>query len=252
MKIILNIKWLSIAIFMLNLQSAIINPHSSNLYAQDPQLFEHTWYFVNGEFDGEEFLPVNNLQGELSFTIDFFEVNHTFCQEDGFSSIEYGEPNFFFNLGEFLVVLVGICGEPEQTDFMHKHYSIYGDYQDTGEANNPFNYTIESINDFLQLTITNGEGDWAVYNSVLLSTPTFDQKSFMMHPNPVKENLNIQTNSNQSVSATIYDVSGKLIHKQFLEENNSSINVKALNTGLYFVVFENERGERVSKKFVKN
>ncbi len=134
---------------------------------------------------------------------------------------------------------------------MQKHNLFYGDFQISGIANNPFSYLIEPINDYLQLTITNGEGDWAVYNSVLLSTTTFHQNSFTMYPNPVQANLSINNTSNQSVKATIYDVNGKVLQSYTLEAYTSTINVKSLKTGLYFVIFENEGGERVSKKFVK-
>src|SRR5690606_9412662 len=122
---------------------------------------------------------------------------------------------------------------------------IYSDYQNTGIANNPFTYSIATISNYFQLTIENGEGDWAVYNSVLLSTASFGQNSFDLYPNLVRETLHINKGSTQSVSATIYDVNGKKLQSHFLKTNTSTIDVKALNPGLYFVVFESEAGERV-------
>ncbi len=118
-------------------------------------------------------------------------------------------------------------------------------------ANNPFTYTIETVNDYSQLTIENGEGDWAVYNSVLLSTSTFQQNSFVLYPNPVKEVLQINNSSNQLVTAIIYNINGKKIQTHSLENKVSTTDVKALIPGLYFVVFESETGEWVSKKFIK-
>jgi hypothetical protein len=85
----------------------------------------------------------------------------------------------------------------------------------------------------------------------LLSTPSFDQNSFALYPNPVKETLRINNDSNQKVSATIYDINGKKLNGQSLETNATTIDVKAFSPGLYFVVFESEDGERVSKKFMK-
>jgi len=254
MKTFLNIKWLSIAIFILNLQSAIINTHSSNLYAQDLQLFEHTWYFVNGELNGEEFFPTENLTPELFFIDDFIDVGYTFCSGGAtFEEINYNN-DIFEILGD-VFLLVDECFFPDHENellLMQKHNLFYGDFQITGIPNNPFTYNIESVEDYLQLTIENGEGDWAVYNSVLLSTNLFHQNSFTIYPNPVKDNLSINNNtSNQSVTATIYDVSGKELQSYYVEANISSLNVKSLISGLYFIVFENEEGERVSKKFVK-
>ena len=73
----------------------------------------------------------------------------------------------------------------------------------------------------------------------------------MIYPNPVKETLNINNSSNQTVTATIYDVSGKKLQSHVLESSKETINVKPLKTGLYFVVFENEAGERSSERFIK-
>jgi len=257
MKIILNLKWLSIAIFMLNLQSAIINLHSSNLYAQDPQLFDHTWYFEYGELNGEPFMLPSIPEGFYS-TINFIEesaniyaltTNYSHCEAVCGAGIL-----FFINEPLFEIIdtacFASSCPlDSEMYIFESMNNLFYGMLSDVP---NPFTYNLEPVNDNLQLTIENGEGDWAVYNSVLLSTPTFHQNSFTMYPNPVQENLTIKNISNQAVTATLYDVSGKLLQSHELEENTSTINVKTLNTGLYFVVFENESGERVSKKFVKN
>ncbi|MEX0997136.1 MAG: T9SS type A sorting domain-containing protein [Flavobacteriaceae bacterium] len=117
---------------------------------------------------------------------------------------------------------------------------------------NPFTYEwVDSGLPVEDLIITNPEGDWLLYRREFLSTPTFHQNSFTIYPNPVKENLSINNTSNQSVTATIYAVSGTALQSYTLEANTSIINVKSFNTGLYFVVFENESGEQVSKKFVK-
>lgn len=129
------------------------------------------------------------------------------------------------------------------------HYNIY--YVDEEFPKNTFNYSIGIVDEYLQLTITNGEGDWAIYNSVFLSTPRFNTTAFSIYPNPIKETLHINNTTSQSVTATIYDLNGKQLQSHSLENNLSTLNVKALNQGLYFVVFESEDGDRVSKKFVK-
>jgi len=132
------------------------------------------------------------------------------------------------------------------------HYGLYSIfYVEEDVAKNPFTYAIEDVNDYLQLTITNGEGDWAVYNSVLLSATDFSYSDFTLYPNPVKETLNINNNSNQAVRATIYDLNGKSQQIHIIKNKTTVLNVKSLNQGLYFIAFETETGERVSKKFVK-
>ncbi len=221
------------------------------LYAQDPELFEHTWYFQEGELNGEIFYPLSYFTGNIDFYADLIEVYHNYCEEGFASLIDYDLVENEFLLDFVEVVLIGVCSENEDLDFMNKHYSIYGTMDGTGAVKNPFVYIIESVGDNYQLTVENGNGDWAVYNSVLLSLSTFHQNSFTLYPNPVKEVLQINTSSSEMVKASIYDINGKLLQTHSLENIVSSIDVKALKQGMYFVVFESETGERVSKKFVK-
>jgi hypothetical protein len=234
-------------VFTFNLQSVDLN-------AQDPELFNHTWYFNNGELNGDPFLPTENLTAELYFYSDYIDVGYPYCEGGiSFEDILYDGGNTFEILGDspFLIDLCVFPDDENELTFMNKHNLLYSDYQNTGIANNPFTYTITTVNNYFQLTIENDEGDWAVYNSVLLSTASFDQNSFALYPNPVKETLQINNSSNQRMSATIYDINGKKLQTQSLETSTSTIDVKSLNPGLYFLVFESETGERVSRKFVK-
>src|SRR5690606_35089538 len=163
MKTLFNLKLILGLLLTLNLQSTFIQKLSFNLNAQDPQLFENTWYFHQGILDGEEFFPLVILNGELNISTDFFSLIHSYCEE-GFTSSIININNETFFLDEVDVVLVGSCGDPEELDFMFKHYLIYGIMDGSGIAKNPFNYTIETIDTYYQLTIENGDGDWAVYN----------------------------------------------------------------------------------------
>ena len=250
MKTLFNLKTLLITVFICNLQSTIVKQQSFNLYAQDPELFNHTWYFVNGEFEGNTFFPLDYLHGEIRFTNNNFTIDHTFCEEGGGGSIvEY--QNDIFLLEDFFVALVGVCSQPDETEFIHNHYSIYGDYEDTGIANNPFTYTIEPVDTYLQLSITNGDGDWAVYNSVLLSTASFDATAFDICPNPVTDKLFIESQENIS-QAAVYDIHGKLIKTiRFNPENSVEIDVRHLQNGIYFLKIETESGSVATEKFIK-
>ncbi len=221
------------------------------LYAQDPQLFEHTWYFANGVIDGEPFLsPDSNFITELYIYNEGLNYLYVTCNQGwGFDGIDFDINNNIFLLPDGPIFIGDECTNNQQIDFTVLHNLIY--FTNNTFANNPFIYTVEIIDDYSQLTLENGQGDWAVYNSVLLSTPTFHPNNFTLYPNPVKEVLQVNNSSNQPVSAIIYDINGKKLQTQSLEINLSTIYVKALNPGLYFVVFESETGERVSKKFVK-
>jgi|GEM_PF-2266771 len=159
-----------------------------------------------------------------------------------------------FNLDAIVEYISCNYTDPDEIEAVELYQSFYFElpFDANSTPKNPFTYEwADGGFPVMDLIITNSVGDWLLYRTAFLSTPTFHQNSFTMYPNPVKENLSINNTSNQSVKATIYDVSGNALQKQLLVANTSIINVKSLNTGLYFVVFENESGERVSKKFVK-
>lgn len=172
-----------------------------------------------------------------------FKINFTDVTADSFnlSSVnEYVSCNFT---------------DPEEIEAVELYHSFYFDlpFDLNSTPKNPFTYEWVDASPFADmLRITNNQGDWLLYFRYELSTTSFHQNSFIIYPNPVKENLTINNISNQSVTATIYDVNGKHIQRQDIKNNISTINVKTLKSGLYFVVFENEVGERVSKKFVKH
>lgn len=252
MKPFINLKFLIVVFFILNLNSTIINKESLNLYSQNPELFEHTWYFHYGFLDGEDFYPLSYLRGELYFMTDLtIQVAHPYCEEGFTSYINQINNQVFILEDDVEVILIGTCSSGDEQIFMDRHYSIYGTMDGTGFAKNPFTYTISTINNYFQLTIENGVGDWAVYNSVLLSTQGFNQNKFTIYPNPVIETLQISQQTPQKIRASIFDVHGKKLQQQTFENSTSTFDVKALNPGLYFVVLESELGERVSKKFVK-
>lgn len=254
MKTTLKLKLTLGLLFTLNLHSTIINHQSFNLYAQDPELFENNWYLEKVIIDNNSYYITDYT--EYIATIEFFEIDEEIqvllCEFDTFQS----DINFLNNNGFeiFEIELNPFFGDCVFVDgdflfFQDAYFSIF--LENFSIPKNPFTYSIESVEGHFQLTIENVEGDWAVYNSVLLSSQEFNQNNFTIYPNPVKETLNINNGSNQQVTATVYDIDGKLLQSHSLENNLSTLDVKALSQGLYFVVFENENGERVSKKFIK-
>jgi len=73
-----------------------------------------------------------------------------------------------------------------------------------------------------------------------------------MFPNPAKEVLRIEMQTNFNGSIQIRDALGKEIYYANLQNNisNFTIDTKDFESGLYFISFRNEKGE-VNKKFVK-
>ncbi len=217
-------------------------------------LLNSEWNLIDSNVDGNS-IAAEYFGGFYSPHLDDF-----FQHDYGSSCFETLKVSFTdmtqtsFNLDTIIEYISCNYTDPDEIAAVELYLSFYFElpFDTNSTPKNPFTYEwADAGYPVDDLIITNPEGDWLVYRRAFLSSPTFHQNNFTMYPNPVKENLTIHNTSNQSVKATIYDVSGKALQKNFVEANNSSLNVKYLTSGLYFIVFENEEGESVSKKFVK-
>lgn len=59
--------------------------------------------------------------------------------------------------------------------------------------------------------------------------------SFVVYPNPTKENITIITNENENTSLTLIDINGKIVKSTFLSINNNQLYIGNLPKGIYFV-----------------
>lgn len=83
-----------------------------------------------------------------------------------------------------------------------------------------------------------------------LSSSEFKKEKISIYPNPAREELNINTTSDITISEIeITDVNGRLIHIQ--KNNLNKINIDNLKQGIYFVKIKTESFDYV-EKFIKN
>ena len=76
--------------------------------------------------------------------------------------------------------------------------------------------------------------------------------AFSIHPNPAKNELFLNSNNNGNLTLNIFNTTGKLLSTQKLElENQSSIAISQLATGIYFLNIQDENGNTTIKKFIK-
>jgi hypothetical protein len=234
---------------------------SNILWAQNSELANHNWYFNHGEVNGEAFfLPDINLPSHIVLSEVFYSYDLNCHHGWSFYEIEYEANNNIFSVLDNPTFLVGWDYCPDyQRDFMALHSEVYFTYSSTDNptyiTKNPFTYILTSVDDYFQLKIENSEGDWAVYNSVVLSEPSFETKKFNLYPNPVTNILNIQGSNDvlQNARLELFDVTGKSLSFETIatDANFVSINVSHLNTGIYFLKINHKNASQETLKFVK-
>ena len=73
-----------------------------------------------------------------------------------------------------------------------------------------------------------------------------DNSEFNFYPNPVKDELTIQSKSDLK-NVSVYNLSGQLI----MNSKSKKINMKSLSSGVYIVKAELENGKPATFKIIK-
>ncbi len=228
---------------------------SLSSYAQDPQLFENTWYLQKVVIDGNDIFPPNVVTEQITGTIQFFElidiVSINYCDFTD-SLIEYDLVSNIFTLQDNPSILIGDCLDSTNITFGINYFSVFFNSQHF--AKNPFSYSFTTENGILTLTVVNSLGDIAIYGNEILSIQYFDNLSFEVYPNPVKDELFIASKTSiNDFNIFIYSINGKLILSiNDSELSNNSIDVQKFNRGIYFMRFEDNLGRNAIRRFIKN
>lgn len=215
-------------------------------FAQDPELIDNEWYLQNVIIDGNDNPPPSN--DEVSDVIAEFFVDSfgTLVCNNLVGFVAYNIQNFNFTKPLEQTLLP--CNMQVNQDFEILYFGFY--YSDQAD---PFAYSITTEgNGTKTLTITSASGDQAIYGNELLTSQDFSGSIFSLYPNPVKDELNLKSLSNdaEKLEIKIYDLTGKLLIST-ITDTDTSLNVASLKQGVYFVVVENGESLVEVKKFIK-
>lgn len=130
---------------------------------------------------------------------------------------------------KYSVLLTGMSGNPGRIAF---RYVV----PNTGGSG--VNGSIVGIDDFY-------------FKSILMSTPQLEKEgALQLFPNPVIDNLTINSNENNEGNYFIYDASGKVVLTGTSNSVDQKINVASLDKGIYSIILTTKTGS-YSQKFVK-
>ncbi len=216
---------------------------SLSSFAQDPQLFENDWYLQKITIDDiDYFPPSNNEINNIALSIqenNYFITNVCDAISGDFITITNDNINILY----FIIIDTGECVLEESLTFQDNYFNTFFNWK---AESNSFNYNIEigDLNNKI-LTLTNLNGDKAIYNSLLLSNQNFNKPSANLYPNPIKTSFQINTPENIAINhIEIYDALGR---KVLVSENTSTLDVSNLTSGLFFVHIITNQGTLVKK-----
>lgn len=82
-----------------------------------------------------------------------------------------------------------------------------------------------------------------------LSTEKFDKNTFAIYPNPVVENLTINSLNNGTFK--LYNIRGKILKKGKIEKGNNLLQLHKFATGIYFLKFTSTKNKEFVSKIIK-
>ncbi len=227
--------------------------------AQQSELLETTWYLteVIHQNTNYPFIPDNEVSSvPLNFSLNpdsgNNQLNIQYCT-GGYGEVLFEEEskNYSFRLIN-TVFLTWMCQEESNIDEENRYLGIFDTPYSTAEYYyGDFTYEIYGESENRTLVITNESENQAIYGSQntasVLNTEKF---GLTIYPNPITDILNFNLPDNFSdFKVKIFDINGKLLLET---SNNNSVNVSALQNGLYFVFLENSNNfQTFTRKFIK-
>ena len=229
---------------------SIINSNGNELIYTDsffeptPEELEITWFLHGLMIDGIDYsIPSNWETVELDLTFNNNEFSSWFCSYYIADSVGFND-NLFY-LYSLTNGLFG-CAEGENEEYQW----MYIDFLSADFPKNPFSYEITTDGDNSTLTVTNSEGNKAIYtNHSSVSTEDINFNNlFSVYPNPVNNILTIESeNATKINKIQIFNSIGQKV----LTSNELQLELSNLKNGYYQIRIELNNGISVNKKLLK-
>jgi hypothetical protein len=84
-------------------------------------------------------------------------------------------------------------------------------------------------------------------DQTLSNSPLLEQLNFILYPNPGSETLHIQSSHAEITKIKVYDILGKLIYEDEMNQSFKEISITHWQTGTYIIELENSKGKAVKK-----
>lgn len=215
-------------------------------FAQDSQLFENTWYLRSVQLD--DLAPiciVSEIDPQLA---PFLIISEDF-NFNGEGACNIFEGTYSYKLPNYLTATyfsetLFDCDMPIQKLFEMAYFAY---------ISNEFWYEISQDGENHILTLGNPLGGIAVFRSDPLSIEAICKNELTLYPNPTKNELFLNSKyTTSNLKVKIFNIEGKPLASQNLEfDNQTSMDLSNLSSGMYFLNIESENGKIQAKKFIK-
>jgi hypothetical protein len=215
-------------------------------FAQDPQIFNNTWYLKYITLDNVTHYPPNP-----NITLNFNSSNSFITDPCNYlaGSVLFENNYTNFSTSEYVMSLI-LCPDETLGTFEGIYFPFFTDNFSTNPVN--FTYSIIDLTGQLTLFINSEFNKQAVYGNDALSTQQFNNESFSFYPNPSEDFIEINLNNSLAKNTTleIYSNIGILQKSERLTATTTQIDINNLASGIYFLKISNQNGTTL-KKLIK-
>jgi len=203
-------------------------------FAQEPTLYEYTWYLEDLIISGISNPPPLGKGGGVNLSFDENLPNdlnfRTRVCMFGDGEVVYDDPNSSFTFIQGLFIGGLICDLQIWLDYEALYFDFYQD-----EIDFPFVYNIIIIDtgDYI-LEIESESGNRAIYTNKFLAVNDKELVDVKIYPNPAKDIINLSALDNID-SVAIYNISGQRVISYLQGSSKISLDVSTLSTGMYIM-----------------
>ena len=205
--------------------------------AQNPELFEHTWYLTEMTVDLGESTFVNQvepgIQTDLVIEPDLEYYGNMAC--NGFMGQFTYLGDDTFQVDEFMTTLLE-CMYQDHSQF-ELEFSSY--FQDDDVW-----YILYQADDIYYLELHAYPGYALLYQNTLLSIEQFRLNQIVLSPNPSKGLVHLDGTDQMEGTFSVHDLAGQLIMQGDLRP---TIDLGAQQAGIYFVRVHSSTASKVFK-----
>ncbi|MDR2206243.1 MAG: T9SS type A sorting domain-containing protein [Flavobacteriaceae bacterium] len=218
--------------------------------AQKDVLINNTWYLGKVVIDNVGYPTPNNSEiSSISATFADAYFMTAVCNSLAGTISNYDDSNLTFTPHEVALTLM-MCQNPVNDSYEDVYFEQFWFEALVGGPYNylPISYSIVPENEVLKLTITNSQGDQAIYFSEAMAVSEIEKLNVEIYPNPATNVLNIET-SLKIERINVYEVSGKLV--KTVQNAEKTIDVSRLQNGVYHLEIFTDKG-KIYKKIIIN
>lgn len=215
-----------------------------NTQAQDPRLFEQSWYLNELTINEVEIdIPSNDELEAVYLNINKNSFVTGVCDETGTVLNEFNNETF---IAETFVFFEIMCNVSENQSFQEVYFE---QFLSIFEVDVLFNYELVEDGDSLTLFITNTGGDVGVYGTESLAVSQYSEASFVVFPNPATDVLYLKNETQAIRQVSLLDINGNSL---LSKGNVTTLDIARYPIGIYFLEIVSENSQRIVRKIIKH